>query len=58
MSATTQRQAVRGSEQEYAPPMTGVVDGEGERMRFSSEDHARYMYAKYLSNFDWLLIIS
>ena len=37
-----------GSEQECASPMTGMVDGEGERMRYSSEDHARYLYAKYL----------
>ena len=48
MSATTQRQTHMGSEQECPSPMTGMVDGEGERMRYSSEDHGRYLYAKYL----------
>ena len=50
MSATTQRQSVMGSEQEYSSPMSGMVDGEAEQISYSSEDHARYMYAKYLSS--------
>jgi hypothetical protein len=49
MSATTQRQSVMGSE-EYSSPMSGMVDGEAEQISYNSEDHARYMYAKYLSS--------
>jgi hypothetical protein len=40
-----------GSDQEYSSPMTGVVDGEVEHLSYNSEDHARYMYAKYLRRF-------
>jgi hypothetical protein len=49
MSATTQRQSVMGSE-EYSSPMSGMVDGEAEPISYNSEDHARHMYAKYLSS--------
>ena len=49
MSAATESSSLAMGSEEYTSHMAGNVGGEGVRTLNNPEDHARYLYAKYLS---------
>jgi len=52
MSATTESQGNLQHETNYRPQVNGVEDGDtASHIQYVEGDHARYMYAKYVSHF-------